>query len=185
MKIPWVHTDLLHPVVSLQVLTAQHFEPLYAVAADPLVWAQHPNPLRWQRAVFSTYFEGALLSEAAYLIVHTDTQEIMGCSRYYDWEKEGSTLKIGYTFFGRKWWGGLYNPVVKALMLQQAFLYVDRIQFEVGTYNERSIRAMQKMGATAIGKRALAYYGEATKENWVFEITKAGFIGGPLDRAYC
>jgi RimJ/RimL family protein N-acetyltransferase len=180
MQLPWIHTDIQHPLVSLRCLKASDFEGLLAVAADPLIWAQHPNPLRWQRPIFSTYFEGAILSQGAYLIIHTSTGEWMGCSRYYDWEPASASIKIGYTFFGRKWWGGQFNPLVKALMLKQAFVHLERVQFELGVENLRSSLAMQKLGAVNKGKRTIAYHGEQPKENWLFEISKTNFLVGPL-----
>ncbi|MGE5518683.1 MAG: N-acetyltransferase, partial [Candidatus Dadabacteria bacterium] len=34
--------------VILFPLAEDHFEELYAVAADPLIWEQHPNKDRWK-----------------------------------------------------------------------------------------------------------------------------------------
>jgi hypothetical protein len=48
--------------VILSPLKTAEFEELLAIASDPLIWAQHPNPNRWQREVFRTYFDGALAS---------------------------------------------------------------------------------------------------------------------------
>jgi hypothetical protein len=51
-------TDLIGNKIRLLPLKYEHFEGLFAVAADPLLWAQHPNPNRYQRDVFENYFEG-------------------------------------------------------------------------------------------------------------------------------
>ncbi|WP_400194337.1 hypothetical protein [Hymenobacter sp. B81] len=45
------------------------FAELYAVAADPNPWEQHPTPDCWQRAEFQALFDGALQSGAAFKIV--------------------------------------------------------------------------------------------------------------------
>jgi len=42
--------------VILTPLQQDEFEELLAVASDPLIWAQHPNPDRWKREIFRTYF---------------------------------------------------------------------------------------------------------------------------------
>jgi RimJ/RimL family protein N-acetyltransferase len=38
--------------IRLRPLRAEDFEALYAVAADPLIWEQHPSRTRYQRDVF-------------------------------------------------------------------------------------------------------------------------------------
>jgi hypothetical protein len=37
--------------ISLRPLQADDFDAVYAAASDPLVWEQHPFPLRYQREV--------------------------------------------------------------------------------------------------------------------------------------
>ena len=46
--------------VLLEPLQAGDFETLYAVASDPLIWEQHPEPTRWQREVFTGALEGRM-----------------------------------------------------------------------------------------------------------------------------
>ena len=52
-------THLEGDKIRLIPLSEDHFEALYAVAADPLLWEQHPNPNRYQRTDFEIYFKGA------------------------------------------------------------------------------------------------------------------------------
>ena len=54
--------------VKLQPLQESDFERLYKVAVDPMVWEQHPNKNRYEREVFRNYFEGAMISKAAFLM---------------------------------------------------------------------------------------------------------------------
>ena len=166
-------THLHNTLVRLQPLQPADFERLYAVASDPLIWAQHPNPDRYRREVFSTYFEGALASGGALLIEDAATGAAIGSSRFYDYVPERSEVKIGYTFFARSHWGGQYNPQVKALMLNHAFQFVDTVVFHVGANNMRSRKAMERLGAIPMGQEEVAYYGEATRLNVVFAICKA------------
>ena len=59
---------LVGETISLRPLIADDFEALYAVASDPLIWEQHPEPLRYQRQVFEEFFAGALASGGALLL---------------------------------------------------------------------------------------------------------------------
>jgi RimJ/RimL family protein N-acetyltransferase len=161
---------LRNQYVILTPLAGEDFEPLYAVASDPLIWEQHPNPDRYKRDVFSTYFKGAIESGGAFLIKNADTEEVIGCTRYYDHIPELREVKIGYTFFGRSSWGKGFNRAAKELMIRHALESVDTVIFHVGVNNHRSRRAMEKLGAALEGYEDVAYYGEATKQNCVYTI---------------
>lgn len=144
---------------------------LYAVASDPLIWQQHPNPDRYQQPVFANYFRGAMQSGGAFLVFHVQTGELIGSTRYYDYDAAQQTVLIGYTFLARSHWGGCYNPALKRLMLDHAFRSgVQRVQFHVGAQNLRSQIAMQRLGAVKVGELEVPYFGEPPKLNWVFEI---------------
>ncbi len=158
--------------VHLRPLQADDFDTLYAVASDPLIWEQHPNPDRYKREVFTNYFTGAMESGGALLISDATSSEVVGCSRFYDYLPAQSEVKIGYTFFSRSCWGTGINRTVKHLMIAHALQYVQTIIFHVGANNLRSRRAMEKLGARLIGEEEVAYYGEASRLNVVFAITK-------------
>jgi len=162
--------DLQNELVQLVPLSAADFEELYAVASDPLIWEQHPNPDRYQRTVFSNYFDGAIASKGAFLIKDAQTGVAIGSSRFYDHKPELGEIKIGYTFFSRSCWGKPYNSNVKHLMLDHAFTFVDRVVFHVGASNFRSQKAMEKLGAIKTGEEEVAYFGEASRWNFVYEI---------------
>lgn len=159
--------------VILTPLRNEDFEQLYAVASDPLIWEQHPNPDRYKRDVFQNYFKGAIESGGALLIKNAENGEIIGCSRYYDYIPDKKEVKIGYTFFGRSSWGKGFNNATKQLMIRHAFNHVDIIIFHVGVNNFRSRKAMEKLGAELLGVEDVAYYGEPTKQNCVYAINKA------------
>jgi N-acetyltransferase len=164
----FLHNDLLQ----LIPLQDSDFEELYSVASDPLVWEQHPNKLRYQREVFENYFEGAILSKGAFLIRDYKTNEVVGSSRYYDFNEKENSILIGYTFIGRKFWGNGYNTVLKKIMLDYAFQNVDKVYFHIGAYNYRSQKAIEKIGAVKIDEFEVEYYGEDSKLNFVYLITK-------------
>jgi RimJ/RimL family protein N-acetyltransferase len=157
--------------VILTPLRSDEFEELLSVSSDPLIWAQHPNPDRWQREVFRTYFDGALASAGAFMIRDKANGKAIGSTRFYDHDADASEIKIGYTFFSRDQWGRGTNQRVKRLMLDYAFQHVKQVIFHVGADNLRSRIAMQRLGAQLIGELEVAYFGEPPKKNVVFRIT--------------
>lgn len=156
-------------------LRAGDFADLYAVAADPAVWAQHPNPDRWQRPAFATFFEGALHSRGAFKVVDKATGATLGSTRFYDHDARDHSVLIGYTFYGTRSWGTGINQAVKALLLDYAFQFVDAVRFHVGARNLRSQIAIQRLGAAKVAERDVAYYGEPPARNVVYEITPSAW----------
>lgn len=126
-------------------IRADEFEALYAVAADPLVWAQHPAKQRSERPVFEQWFHDAL-AQRALVVELRESGRVVGSSRYYDWQPEAREVSIGFTFIARDQWGGATNRELKALMLAHAFERAHRVWFHVNPGNERSRRAMLKIG---------------------------------------
>ena len=156
----------------LAPLREEDFEALYLVAADPKIWEQHPNKDRWQRDEFEKFFRGAIESGGAFKIIDLKTGEIAGSTRFYNYNESDRSILIGYTFYAMKFWGKGLNPAVKRLMLHHIFRFVDKVQFHVGATNFRSQVAIQRVGASKVGEETVAYYGEAPKLNFVYEITR-------------
>jgi RimJ/RimL family protein N-acetyltransferase len=169
---PDLQPTLESPVVLLKPLQEEDFEALYKTASDPKIWEQHPNKDRWQREVFKNYFQGAIESGGAFLIIDKPSDEIAGCTRFYDYNAEEKNILIGYTFYAVKFWGTGINPAVKRLMMDYIFQFVDKVHFHIGATNFRSQVAIQRLGATKIGEESVAYYGETPKLNFVYEIVK-------------
>jgi N-acetyltransferase len=162
---------LRNEIVRLLPLDADDFETLYTVASDPLIWAQHPNPDRYKREVFQNYFEGALASNAALRIQDRYTDEVVGCTRFYNYDEAERSVYIGYTFFACKCWGKDYNFATKVLMLNHAFEHLHFVRFEIGANNIRSQKAIEKLGAAKVGEKEISYYGEAPALNFIYEFT--------------
>jgi RimJ/RimL family protein N-acetyltransferase len=142
---PQLHGERL----KLRPLQAADREPLWQVARDPLLWAQHPDKTRFEPDGFARFFAGSLESGSALVVVDAASGEILGSSRYYDWDPELREVAIGYTFLARSAWGGAVNGELKRLMIGHAARWAERVWFHVGKYNLRSRRAMEKIGATA------------------------------------
>lgn len=163
---------LQNEIVKLIPLKENDFELLYNVAKDPLIWEQHPNKDRWKREVFQNFFEGALQSKGAFLIYDVQTNQLIGSTRFYDYDSIESSVSIGYTFYARSHWGGKFNPAAKRLMIDYAFQFVDKVIFHIGAQNIRSQKSIEKLGAVKIKEEEIAYYGEEPKLNFIYRISK-------------
>jgi RimJ/RimL family protein N-acetyltransferase len=140
-------------LLELRPLKPDDFDALYLCASDPLIWEVHPESTRYQREVFERFFTKAIESKGAFVVLDSMTQEIIGSSRYYDYDPENKSVGIGYTFLTRKYWGGVYNKELKSLMCEHAFQVMDEIVFHVGIHNYRSQKAMEKIGGIVSGNR--------------------------------
>ena len=163
-------------LLELRPLRAEDFDALFAVAADPLIWEQHPAQDRYQKDDFRVFFREALESGGALVAIDTRDGRVIGSSRFHGYDGDKSEVEIGWTFLARSHWGGRYNGEMKQLMLQHAFRFVDRVVFLVGLHNRRSQRAVEKLGGVRVGSRPDA----SGHDSIVYEITAATFaLGGP------
>ena len=169
----WLQPVLEGRTLQLRPLQADDFDALYAAAADPLIWAQHPEPLRYRRDVFATLFEGALASKGALLVMQRDSGRVVGTSRYYDWDADKGEVAIGYTFLTRDLWGGPANAEMKRLMLDHASRWARTVWFHVGPHNIRSQKALEKIGAR-YSHRESPVADEPSRERLVFRLDFAG-----------
>ncbi|MCX6289359.1 MAG: GNAT family N-acetyltransferase [Bacteroidetes bacterium] len=165
-------THLKNELVWLEPLKQAHFEELYLVASDPLIWEQHPNPDRYKLDAFTNYFKGAMESGGAFIIRDASSGIALGSSRYCAYNEANKEIQIGYTFFARSCWGKSINKVVKALMLSHAFNFVDKVAFYVGANNIRSQKAMERIGGIKVREEVVAYFGEPDRLNFRYEINK-------------
>jgi RimJ/RimL family protein N-acetyltransferase len=161
--------------IRLEPLAAGDFEALYAVAADPLIWEQHPSRDRYKREVFENFFKGAMDSGGAFRIHDATSGALIGSSRYYEHDAALRKISVGYTFLARSHWASGHNRALKTLMLDHAFRFVDKVVFQVGVDNWRSRKAMEKLGATTIGEEPVSYFGEPSRPNVIFQIDAAGW----------
>ena len=163
----------LQPVLKGEIIELRHlqeadFNDLYAVAADPFIWEQHPMRERYKKEVFREYFREAMESGGAFIALDSSNGKVIGASRFHGYDAEKSEIEIGWTFLARSHWGGPYNREMKQLMLRHAFRFVERVVFLVGPGNLRSRRDMEKLGGVLTGSRPHGIGPDAL----VYEITR-------------
>ncbi|MDF2446642.1 MAG: family N-acetyltransferase [Moraxellaceae bacterium] len=151
---------LVGETISLRPLTADDFEAVYAAASDPLIWEQHPYPLRYRRDVFeSGFWVSAVTAQGAFVITDNASGQVIGSSRYYEWDPAKQEVAIGFTFLRRSHWGGATNRELKRLMLEHAFRWARVVWFHVGSNNLRSRKAMEKIGGVFSHEEAKEIHG--------------------------
>lgn len=158
-------------LLELRPLRPKDFQELYAVASDPLIWAQHPANDRYKEEVFHEFFREALASGGALVTSALASGRVIGSSRFHGYDEEKSEVEIGWTFLSRLYWGGVYNGEMKRLMLRHAFSFVGRVIFLIGPQNLRSQRAVEKIGGVRMGSRLNG----VGRDSFVYQITAASF----------
>ena len=156
-------------ILEVRPLRADDWKELYAVASDPLLWEQHPNSDRYKPDVFRKFFDEALASGGAFVVLDRKTGRVIGSSRFACYDLVRSEIEIGWTFLARSHWGGTYNGELKRIMLAHAFKYVDNVLFFIGSTNIRSQRALEKIG----GVRAGTKIDPSGRENFIYRITRS------------
>lgn len=156
-------------ILEVRPLRADDWEELYAVASDPLIWEQHPNSDRYKPDVFRKFFDEALESGGAFVVLDCKTGRVIGSSRFNCYDLARSEIEIGWTFLARSHWGGTYNGELKRLMLVHAFKFVDNVIFFIGSTNIRSQRALEKIGGVRAGTKS----DPNGRESFIYRITRS------------
>jgi N-acetyltransferase len=160
-------------LVRLRPSTPADWDALYAVANDPLLWAIHPAHDRWQEDVFRAYFDAGMTSGGALTIIDRASGQVIGSSRFDNWDPDADEIEIGWTYLARSHWGGSYNREVKRLMLDHIHQYVSTAVFTIGVDNLRSRRAMEKIGGRVRPGTVDRLMAGEMKPHVIYEIRRA------------
>ena len=78
MKSPHAfNVNLNTAAFSLEQTTSLDFDPLYEVASNPVLWEQHREKDRWQRNVFSVFFQAALENDLGCFTIRDKTASVV------------------------------------------------------------------------------------------------------------
>lgn len=145
---------LENDVVRLEPLAFHHAEALVRAAADERIW-QMTQPRIETLDDAQHYIQQALAAhdQQAYAIYSKQHDKIVGSTRFYDIDTTFGSAEIGYTWLHPDAWRTGVNTNMKYLMLLEAFEHqqVRRIQISTDARNERSRRAIERLGATFEG----------------------------------
>jgi RimJ/RimL family protein N-acetyltransferase len=145
-------------VVRLEPLSQAHAPDLTIVGQDDSIWAYIPYPPVHSEADMRAWVDDMLARQARgtdlpFAVVHLASGRAIGATRYMDIQPANRGLEIGGTWYGRAFQRTAVNTEAKYLLLGHAFesLGCIRVQLKTDQRNERSQRAIERIGAVREG----------------------------------
>ena len=145
-------------VVRLEPLSEAHVPDLTLAGQAESIWRYLPygniqteEQMRsWVRELLNRRTLGA---DLPFAVMHLETNRAVGSTRYLDIRPEHRGLEIGGTWYAPAYQRTAVNTECKYLLLQHAFetLGCIRVQFKADLRNERSQRALERIGAIKEG----------------------------------
>lgn len=148
-----LHND----VVLLRKMTLEDVEGIYEVALDDRIWTYTTYTIKTlsdiQKYVEDTLKRSEAGLEYPFVIIDRQTNKIVGCTRYYNIDASHKRLELGFTWITPTYWRTAINTNAKFLLLQYCFeqLKFYRLQFAADERNERSRKAILRIGAKSEG----------------------------------
>jgi len=148
-------TTLNGRCVRLEPLAPRHAPGVLAAADDDAIftWLSVARPRNLDEAeqMVATYLNRQKLETHAQ--IDQRSGEVLGVTSYYDIDETLRTRAIGHTWLSRRAWRTAVNTEAKLLLLTHAFESLDcvRIVWQTDLRNERSQRAIERLGAVREG----------------------------------
>jgi RimJ/RimL family protein N-acetyltransferase len=159
--------------VRLEPLAEAHREALRAAcAADPDIWSIYP--MSFLSEAFDPSFD-KMLGGRSFPFAVIQRGQLVGMTSYLDVDQGNGVVHIGRTYLEPAARGTGLNQAVKRLMLDRAFESgYRRAEFRVDTRNERSVAALEKLGAVREGilRRNLVTWTGFVRDTAVFSILR-------------
>jgi RimJ/RimL family protein N-acetyltransferase len=149
------HPTLTGDHVRLEPLTLAHAEGLFKAGSDPVVWTWLSSRMPSDVDGMREFVEKSLADtdRLAWAQIDARTGEVAGTTSYYQRNAQHRILSIGHTWIGKPWQRTRLNTEAKLLLLRRAFddLDANRVSWETDIRNERSQRAIERLGAQREG----------------------------------
>jgi len=141
--------------VRLEPMTEAHVPGLTEIGAgDESIWKHMLyGDIRTEEDVRSWVRDILARPDLPFAVVHLDSGRVAGATRYLNIAPEHRGLEIGGTWYGVEFRRTVVNTECKYLLLKHAFetLGCIRVQFKTDLRNERSQRAIGRIGAKREG----------------------------------
>jgi RimJ/RimL family protein N-acetyltransferase len=144
--------------VRLEPLSEAHIPGLAVVGSDPTIWQFMPygdvssgeKMGDWVKEILSRKAAG---TDQPFAVIHLASGKVAGSTRYMEIRPAHLGLEIGGTWYGQDFRRTPVNTEAKFLLLRHAFetLGCIRVQFKADSRNERSMKAIERIGATREG----------------------------------
>lgn len=143
--------------VRLVPLQKSHKNALLKAASDGELWNLWVTSVPSSESI-DHYIDSALLDKEKntalpFVVVHVQSDTIIGSTRYLNGDVENRRLEIGSTWYSRSYHRTGVNTLCKFLLLRHAFEKLDIIAVEFRThwYNYESRKAIERLGAKQDG----------------------------------
>jgi RimJ/RimL family protein N-acetyltransferase len=144
-------------LVILRPLQPADASALVAAAADGNLWSL-PFTVIPSRSTIHAYIEKAMSGQSSgtvmpFVVTLADSGQVIGSTRFWKIDRVNRKLEIGHTWYAQTWHRTAVNTESKLLLLRHAFEKLDciRVQFTTDVLNERSQRAILRLGAKQEG----------------------------------
>ncbi len=144
--------------VRLEPLTLAHVPGLAAVGCDDRIWKlmlygmirTEVDMRAWVEDLLHRQQQG---TDLPFAVIFRETGKVVGATRYMEIRLAHRSLEIGGTWYAVDYQRTAVNTETKYLLLEYAFetLGCIRVQFKADIRNERSWRAIERIGAVREG----------------------------------
>jgi RimJ/RimL family protein N-acetyltransferase len=135
-----------------------HAAALARAGADPEIWRYLPygpceTAERMERLISALLERQASGSDLAFTVVDAASGAVVGMTRFLEIDREHRRAEIGGTWYERSMQRTPCNTECKRLLLTYAFEaeVANRVQFKTDARNERSQRAIERIGGVREG----------------------------------
>lgn len=155
---PMEPVELDGNLIAIRPLSSDHAGGLLAAAdADEIfAWLPYSRPTDLDQA--QAWIDGALADLRAqrrfpFAVLSSEDGAMIGSTSYWDFDAHNAHVEIGSTWLSRASWGTGRNAEAKLLLMTHAFeaLELERVAFRTDILNQRSQRAIERLGATKEG----------------------------------
>jgi N-acetyltransferase len=143
--------------VRLEPLSLDHLPRFIDVGLEGDIFRWFTEPVRTPEAM-RTFIETALADQAAgkslpFATIERHSAVAVGSTRFGNIDCAHRLVEIGWTWIAPPWQRSAINTEAKYLMMRHAFEVWDcnRVEFKTDSLNERSRRAIVRIGATEEG----------------------------------
>jgi len=154
----------IHPItltgqhVRLEPMTTAHVPDLAAVGLDPNIWRymvygemnSEPDMRAWVEDILGRQAKG---TDLPFAVIDLKSGRAIGATRYMNIDHPNRSLEIGGTWYAVAYQRTAVNTECKYLLLTHAFETYGciRVQFKTDLRNERSQKAIERLGAVKEG----------------------------------
>lgn len=149
--------ELIGNGIRLIPLERSHVDVLFAAGQDSRIWTYLPRVATTREQMEALVADALAAKQAGtqhpYIVMDEHLGEVVGSTRFLNIASHDRNLEIGWTWYTPAVWQTYINTACKYTLLTHCFetLGFVRVQLKADVRNERSNRAIQRIGAVHEG----------------------------------